>query len=132
MTRKPVNKTKISKSLFILWSLIILILSVIPSVESPLPKITFLDKIAHLGQYLIFALLYYLMRLHQKKRIDKIVKELIILSLILPILNELIQIPIPGRNFSLLDIGANFIGFLVVIIFLKIKEKELSSNEKRR
>lgn len=48
-----------------------------------------------------------------------IVKEITVLSLILPVLTELIQILIPGRSFSLLDILANYIGFIITIVYLK-------------
>lgn len=105
--------------LFVLWSLAILVLSVIPSIESPLPGVTFLDKVAHFGQYLVFSILYFLMRSTQQKKDSLIFKELFILSLIVPVANELIQIPIPGRTFCLLDIVANFFGFLTVLLFLR-------------
>jgi len=107
--------------LFVTWSLVIIVLTVIPSVESPLPSVSFLDKLAHIGQYFLFSLFYYLMRRSYSRDEAYILKEIIILSLILPLLTELIQIPIPGRTFCLLDILANYIGFMIVIVYLKYR-----------
>lgn len=112
------------KILFISWCLIIFVLSIIPGLEAPINDLTFSDKIAHFIQYLIFGILYVLMRDRQNKPRSKILQELIILSLILPILNELIQIPVPNRKFSLLDIAANYLGFVVVIVYIKHSQKK--------
>jgi len=119
-----------SKILFIIWCIIVFVLSVIPGDESPFPNITFIDKIAHFTEYLIFSLLYYLMRFYQQISYNRIIKELIFLSLLLPVLNEVIQIPIPGREFCLLDIVANFMGFLVMIIYLIVFNKKRTVVEK--
>ncbi len=113
------DNKKLLTILFVIWSTVIFILTVIPSVESPLPSVTYLDKIAHIGQYFLFSLLYYLMRRYYVTDETMIVKEITVLSLILPVLTELIQILIPGRSFSLLDILANYIGFIITIVYLK-------------
>ena len=61
---------------------------------------------------------------------NNLLKELMIMSLIIPPLNEVIQIPIPGRKFSLLDIVANFMGFVAVILFIRIFGKQRKMVEK--
>ncbi|MBW6516218.1 MAG: VanZ family protein [Candidatus Cloacimonetes bacterium] len=126
------QKKKFLTILFVFWCVIIFLLSVVPTDETPLSSITFIDKIAHFLQYLIFALLYYFMRSYQQRSAEKIIRELIFLSIIISITNEFIQIPIPGREFCLLDIAANFIGFLVVIIYLimRTKKKKWLRNER--
>ena len=131
---KTQNRKRIFKTMFIFWSLVILVLTVIPTMESPLPRITFLDKLAHISQFSVFALLYYFLRLEQKTGINKIRKELFILAPILSILPELMQIPIVGRRFCLLDIAANFIGFLLVMIYIDFHKtsKIRTENEKRQ
>jgi VanZ family protein len=121
MKQKSELTTAVTKLCFIVWSLTILILSVIPSVEPPYPELTYLDKIAHFGQYLVFSILYFIMRHLQGGPDKKILKELFILSLILPLFNEVIQLFVPGRTFCLLDIAANYLGFTMMIIYLKLR-----------
>ena len=70
-----------------------------------------MDKVAHFTEYLIFAFLF--VKMH--KDVRKGVKRLLILACTIPILDELHQIPIPGRDFSFYDILADTWGFLVVI-----------------
>lgn len=110
---------KVYRVLFIIWSLVILTLTSIPKLQIPTEHIVSLDKLAHFGVYLIFAWLF--IRMHQTKNPGATLKKLILLSLTVPLFDELHQIPIPGRMFSVWDVIADFIGFLAIIIIYKIK-----------
>ena len=102
---------KIYKIAFIVWSAAIVTLSSIPSLSVTKSPVIGMDKIAHFTEYLVFAFLF--VKMHNDARTG--VKRLLILACIIPLLDELHQIPIPGRDFSFYDILADTWGFLVVI-----------------
>ena len=110
---------KTYKFLFVIWSLVILTLTSIPKLNIPTEHIVSLDKVAHFGVYLLFA--WFFIRMHQPENLGATLKKLILLSLAVPLFDELHQIPIPGRMFSVWDVIADFIGFLVIIIIYKRK-----------
>ena len=116
-------KNKISiktyKFLFVIWSCIIFTLTSIPKLHIPTEHIVSLDKVAHFGVYLLFA--WFFIRMHQPENLEATLKKLIPLSLAVPLFDEMHQIPIPGRMFSVWDMIADFIGFLVIIIIYKRK-----------
>ena len=116
-------KNKISiktyKFLFVIWSLVILTLTSIPKLNIPTENIVSLDKLAHFGVYLLFAWLF--IRMHQPENLEATLKKLILLALTVPLFDELHQIPIPGRMFSVWDVIADFIGFLTIILIFKRK-----------
>ncbi|MCB5230651.1 MAG: VanZ family protein [Candidatus Cloacimonas sp.] len=120
---KDKRKVKMFRAIFIIWCALILIGTIIPGKRVPLKNDGFSDKIAHFFQYLVFSTLLSLVYRFANRSTNETLKTLIILSLTLPILNEVIQLWIPNRSFSVLDMVANFIGFLVVIIYLFIKDK---------
>jgi VanZ family protein len=113
----------IYKNIFIIWSIIILILTSIPGLHTPVDELWNVDKLAHFTVYLIFAFLFILMNINNDFK--KTQHTLILLSIIVPIFDELHQIPIPGRQFSLLDIIADFIGFATIIVIFKNKKIRL-------
>lgn len=116
------------KYLFIIWTVILFTLTSWPSLNAPSMPIGFADKIAHFVFYLIFALLFVKMKKHQPYA--KTLRQLCILALIVPLLDELHQIPIPGRQFSIYDIFADIFGMSVVIVYYYIRE--LRSNAFQR
>ncbi len=151
-------KKKIYLIIFILYSILVFTVSSIPrlSVSLPSPPIA-PDKIAHFSQYFLFAMLYYLMRYSQltdsfNKQFNKsgnaknnkikpfirneIYLEIFFLSFLLSILDELHQIPIPGREFCWYDVLADLLGFhffiFSSIMLKKFKKKLIKSENKER
>ncbi len=112
---------KVFRTLFILWSAVILTLTSYPKLQSPLDDSLNFDKFAHVFVYLIFAWLF--MKMHGNSVDNKTIKKLILLAVIVPVLDELHQIPIPGRSFSWWDILADMIGFWIIILIYKNKIK---------
>lgn len=109
------------KIAFYIWTGILFTLTSIPKLQSPLDDSLNIDKLAHFIVYLIFAYLF--MKMFNEKQYIQKLKLLSILAVLVPIFDELHQIPIPGRSFSYFDILADFLGFLAVIIYFKIKLK---------
>ena len=111
------------KYFFIIWSVIILILTSFPKLHTPLDELWNFDKLAHFTMYLIFAFLFILMNINNN--LKKTQHTLILLAIIVPTFDEIHQIPIPGRQFSLLDIIADFLGFATIIVIFKNKKIRL-------
>ncbi len=111
-------KKKYYKIAFYVWAGILFTLTSIPKLKSPIDDSLNIDKLAHLIVYLIFAYLF--MKMFDRKQYIQKLKLLSVLAVIIPIFDELHQIPIPGRCFSYYDILADFLGFLTVIIYYKI------------
>lgn len=115
-------RSKFYTFLFVIWCVIIITLTSIPKLQNPLSdKIWNIDKLAHMTVYMIFSFLFMLMNSHKTRRQNA--KTLFILMLIIPLLDELHQWPIPGRSFSFYDILADCIGFLIVIILCYYRDK---------
>jgi len=112
---------KYFKIAFFVWTVIIFTLTSIPKLQSPLHDSLNVDKLAHFTVYLIFAYLF--MRMYDKSQYNKKLKFITILAFIIPVFDELHQIPIPGRSFSYYDLLADFLGFLTVMIYFRIKLK---------
>jgi VanZ family protein len=109
-------RNKLFTALFILWSLLIITLTSYPKLQNPLSdKIWNVDKLAHFAVYAIFSLLF--VKMNQHKSLRENGKNLTILALIIPLVDELHQIPIPGRSFSVYDILADLAGFLIIIAY---------------
>ncbi|MCK4311354.1 MAG: VanZ family protein [Candidatus Cloacimonetes bacterium] len=119
---------KTYKILFILWSIVILTLTSIPKLKTPVDEPFNIDKIAHFVVYIIFAYLF--IKMHLKKNLIKTLKVLWILAIIVPIFDELHQIPIPGRQFSFWDIIADFLGFLAILLFFTYRKKPKTRRNK--
>jgi len=128
--KNQMNK-KLLKLLFYGCGIAIIILSVIPAAELPSQNISFIDKIAHFIQYFIFSLLYYLYRKADKSSNAEILKSLLPLSLIFSAGTELIQLFVEGRQFCYYDMIANFVGFLVIILYLIAKGNNPENNKEK-
>jgi len=63
------------------------------------------------------------MKMFDENQYTQKLKILSVLAVIIPILDESHQILIPGRSFSYYDILADFLGFLTIIIYYKLKLK---------
>jgi len=95
-----------------------LTLTSIPKLQTPSSDIFKLDKVAHFGVYLVFA--YLLVKIHRSDQ-KILLRKLLLLALLIPVLDEVHQIPIPGREFSLYDIIADMAGFAVIFVLTKAK-----------
>ena len=112
----------------LLWSLVILALTITPGRNVPRVEIEGLDKVVH---FLLFGILMFLtMRgfTKEKKRITWTYNPAIVsftICLFYGILIEFIQLFVPGRSFSPYDIAANSAGILVayfIFYFFSIKK----------
>ncbi len=107
--------------LTIMWALIILIVSVLPSEKYPQIDIINIDKIIH---FLVYAVLSFLvLKSFQLNFEMTFPREDVLFTLILcigyGILLELVQLVIPGRNFSLIDMAFNAAGAVFGVLILK-------------
>ena len=112
---------KYYKVAFYIWAGVVFTLTSIPKLQTPINDTLNIDKLAHFTVYMIFAYLF--MKMFTQDQYIQKLKLLSILAVLVPIFDELHQIPIPGRFFSYYDILADFLGFLTVIIYFKIKLK---------
>lgn len=97
---------------FFLWLLIIFIFSLYPEPPHPPQGLRFMDKIEHFYAYSVLALLY----VAWKKKPN--LKAFLIIAGI-GVLNEILQLFIPGRDASFGDFFANLIGGGFTIWMLK-------------
>jgi len=114
-------KKKYFKIAFYIWAVILFTLTSIPKLQTPIDDSLNIDKLAHFIVYLIFAFLF--MKMFDENQYIQKLKILSVLAVIIPILDESHQILIPGRSFSYYDILADFLGFLTIIIYYKLKLK---------
>jgi len=112
---------KLNRIIFVIWSLIIFTLTSYPKLTTGAPDIVGIDKVAHFVMYLIFALLY--MRMRKDVNPKSQLRYLLFLSIIVPIVDELHQIPISGRSFSFWDIVADLMGFVAVFCLYRFLKK---------
>lgn len=111
--------------LIIFWTIVIAVLSLIPSSEIPSISLNSkvpVDKIAHIFLYAIYTLLIgkYLI----DSSYNKGLRIMIVLTITISygILMEVLQYYLsPSRFFDMLDIIANIIGSIVGLLLLKIK-----------
>lgn len=118
------DPTRAYRFLFYFWLVIILILTSYPTLPPLHDKLVSIDKVGHFVVYSILAFFY--MKKEQNNKLSKTHLNLSILAIVIPFIDELHQIPIPGRDFSFLDILADFCGFLMIIIIFKIKARKSS------
>ena len=119
-------KRKVNRCLFVGWAAVILTLTSIPKLQSPIDDSLNFDKLAHSFVYLVFAWLF--MRMHGSAADRKTIRKLILLAVLVPIFDELHQIPIPGRSFSWWDILADMIGFWIIILIYAKKIRNANLN----
>jgi len=116
---------KINRSMYpwLLWLSLIWIVSSLPSDNLPsyMNKIVGIDKLAHFTQYLILGLLVnrWLKRMNMSGK-----KSLYMYGFILALalIDELHQIFIPGRSFSVYDMIANGSGLVCGYLILRIQK----------
>lgn len=107
---------------FIIWAMIMITISSLPSSSLPTLGIEFGDKIVHLFEYLIFCLLFI-------RALKNSLIEINYLMIIYPIgilfalIDELHQYFIPGRYVQMNDLLANWLGILIGPIVFKILNK---------
>ena len=118
-------KKKFYTVAFIVYAVIVFTLSSYPRLNIPISlhsKFLEIDKLGHFLQYFLFAFLYYKFRLHRGVAVRDVLIELFFLGFIVPLLDELHQIPIPGRTFEWFDVLADVLGvycFMVVVLGLR-------------
>ena len=116
---KATANRKIYRLLFVCWSILLFSLTSYPKLPSPSVGIISFDKLAHLFFYFIFA--WFFVKMHDPGKLRLTLRKTLILALIVPLLDELHQIPIPGREFSVWDIAADLLGFALVLLIFRIK-----------
>ncbi len=109
--------------LFYTWLVMILAVSSIPDIGSNEETLLGFDKYAHFGEYFVLAVLYLIMK--RARRGEVAIKNYLFLAIPLPFLEELHQIWIRGRLFSLLDFAADWAGVtLVFLVYYLIKSRK--------
>jgi VanZ family protein len=118
------NPTKFYKYLFFTWGIIIIIVSSIPDLKIPVPEKLAPDKLAHFIEYFIFSCLFCLY-LYFSKRTERRIIVLTIILIAFAYLDELHQKLIPGRQYSLYDFTADFLGIISgwSILFIMNRKK---------
>jgi VanZ family protein len=112
------------RRLFYFWLTAILIVSSIPDIGSDTETLLGFDKYAHFAEYLILAILYILMKIARKQTL--LVKNYLLLAIPLPFGDELHQLFIRGREFSLLDYSADWAGVsLAFLVYYLLKRSQL-------
>lgn len=103
------------KFMLILWTFLILILSLYPSSKLPEnPGIPHLDKLVHFMMYLIFSLLWIFVFIGSQSLIDFL--KLFLVVFVLSFIIEFLQGTLPiNRSASIYDGLANFIGVFSAI-----------------
>lgn len=94
--------------LFWAYSVLILIGSSIPSSSMPKLEVLTFDKIIHFIEYSIFGILY--LRFYRESKASSGSKLILLLPLIFPLIDESWQHLIPGRDSSIFDSLADWIG----------------------
>ena len=120
------NMKKIWLILFIIWTLLIILLSVMPYSKEVVSKngSSFRwDYLEHFFAYFAFANLYILWRIDRNFSIRKLELYLMFVVIIsFSLLTEYIQLLVPGRIFNYIDVAYNFVGvlgsFLIVYVYL--------------
>ena len=109
-----------------IWSIIILILTLLPGKEFPEVHIVGIDKIVHV---FIFGLLMVLTAygFYKLSRQRDSIQNPILISLsyciIFSVTIELMQQYVPGRSFSMLDIAANVTGVSLGYFGFKVLQR---------
>ncbi|MDD5644065.1 MAG: VanZ family protein [bacterium] len=118
----------------LVWAVVILLVSSIPSCRLPKVKLFFLDKIVHFSEYLVFSALMARAFAGTSKMDGKryFLISLFILS-VFAFLDEFHQIFLPSRSFDLWDLFFDILGGLAgLAAYMKLKpvlKRELKINE---
>ena len=113
---------RLYRILFIFWSALLLTLTSYPKLSAPPIGITSFDKFAHFFFYFVFALFF--VKMHDPAAMKTTLNKTLILALIVPLADELHQIPIPGRDFSIWDIAADLLGIGLVLMIFRFRLKK--------
>ncbi|MCF7911707.1 MAG: VanZ family protein [Candidatus Cloacimonetes bacterium] len=110
--------------LFYLWLTAILIVSSIPDIGSKNETLLGFDKYAHFTEYFILSILFILMKIARKQK--PLLKNYLLLAILLPMGDEIHQLFIRGREFSLLDFSADWAGAsLAFLVYYLLKRSPL-------
>lgn len=117
------NKTKYFFGLLlVLWFIVSIIVSIMPSQSIPVDYIFGHDKLLHAIKFIFFSvILYNFLHYCNWNYAQKLM--LYIPLQFYPILDEAIQLKVPSRSYSAYDILANYIGVLIgliISIFIRI------------
>ena len=123
------NKEKLYFIIFCSYLILILSVSSYPSLKIPTSDKLSTDKVAHFFEYFVMTVLYFKMRKEKGKNLISL-KGVIFLYLF-PILDELHQIFIPGRQFSYYDMLANILGVSSIIIFNNIYRRAIGKRTRK-
>ena len=111
---------KNSKLFFVLWCLLLIMISSIPNL--PTPKIKALDSnirldyVIHFLEYFILSLFFMFWRMDTDSGLKfKKVLLFIVLGMCFALLDEIYQKLIPGRTFNIIDFMYDSIGFSIGI-----------------
>jgi VanZ family protein len=105
-------------SFWILWAIVVLVLTLMPGEAIPNVPIFGIDKLVH---FFIFGTLNLLMLIAFKKQETKEYLKICFFSSIgYGILIEFIQPFVPGRTFSIYDMIANTIGVILGYAFFRL------------
>ncbi len=117
---------KIYRYLFWIWIVIIITLTSIPGSSIPKNDIFGKDKLGHFMIYTILSLIFYLKQKSKLLLDITIIKQLFLFSVIAPIIDELHQLMIQGRDCSIYDMMADFLGFFAVIVIIVLRNSFIS------
>ncbi len=108
----------------LVWAVIILLISSIPSYRLPEIKPFFLDKIAHFSEYFVFsALMARAFSGASKLNRKRYFVFSLIFAAVFALLDEIHQIFLPTRSFDLLDLFFDVLGaFAGLVVYEKSKE----------
>lgn len=112
--------------LMLAWMVLIWVLSSLPSENLPSIEIWGIDKLAHLGIYLIWGVLAVLY-LSKRQASSKTVCMSFAVMLIIAALDEFHQRYIPGRQVSRYDLLANASGLLLAFLLFFILKSRSSA-----
>lgn len=127
---KSMNKFRIIFiTLLILWFIVSLITTLMPSNKIELPPILGYDKLLHAIKFFFFSIILYNF-LHYSNWSYRAKLSLFIPMQIYPLIDEALQLFVPSRTFSGYDILANYVGLLIglivsVIIRITIHKKRV-------
>ncbi|ATA68026.1 VanZ family protein [Capnocytophaga cynodegmi] len=112
-----------------IWFIVVVTLSLMPGDSTPnLPRIPYIDKIAHFTFYFVFTVLFFLTLKNECKCVKKIPYIYIISALfafLLGISIELLQKTITTtRSGDIYDVFFNSFGTIVALVFVTIINKK--------
>lgn len=115
----------------LLYAGVIFYLSSIPSVKAPVQLPAGVDKLAHFVEYALFALIVFrsFNDFLGSRSIRLVVMIGAIFILIFAAMDELFQGTIPGRNQDPLDLTADFVGGVAVLILLGLRARRRKASE---